>query len=280
MKHHLKRAALPALTCAVLVACALALVVTTHTQARTMAVTPPLGTASSFAVLGGQTVTNTGPTVLNGNLGVNPGGAITGFPPGLVHGATHKGDAVALQAQKDVKTAYNSAKGAPCAHDMTGVDLGGKTLVAGAFCFSSSAQLTGELTLSGPGVFIFQVGSTLTTASNASVLLIGGADPCDVFWQVGSSAAIGTDTHFTGNILALTSIAAQAGARFDGGLYARNGAVTLDNNIVSRASCTESTTPTPTTTPRGTPTTVPTKTPVVPPTKTPVPTITPEVGLG
>src|SRR5450759_5177158 len=118
-----------ALIAAVLLCCALALAFTLHptSQAEVMTVTPPLGTASSFAVLGGSTVTNTGPTVLNGNLGVDPGSAITGFPPGLVHGATHKGDAVALQAQKDVKTAYNSAAGAPCTHAMTGQDLGGKT---------------------------------------------------------------------------------------------------------------------------------------------------------
>jgi hypothetical protein len=198
---------------------------------------PGLGTAASFAVLGGRTVTNTGPSVLNGNLGVSPGSALTGFPPGTVHGAKHTADAVALQAQKDVKTAYNTAAGALCNHDITGVDLGGKSLTPGVYCFSSSAQLTGLLALDGAGVYIFQIGSKLTTASNAAVSLVHGADPCNVFWQIGSSATIGTNTAFIGNILALTSIAAQTGATFNGSLYARNGAVTLDDNTVSRSSC-------------------------------------------
>jgi hypothetical protein len=232
--------------------------------------TPPLGTASSFAVLGGSTVTNTGPSVLNGDLGVDPGTAITGFPPGTVHGATHKADAVALQAQSDVTTAYNTAAGQSCPHDLTGQDLGGKSLVAGVYCFSSSAQLTGHLTLSGNGVFIFQIGSKLTTGSNASV---SGAAPCNVFWQVGSSATVGTDTRFIGNILALTSIAAQTGATFNGSLYARNGEVTLDTNTITRSRCHESK---PTPTPTHTPTGVPTGTPI----NTPTPTPTPEVGLG
>jgi ice-binding like protein len=227
---------------------------------------PPLGTAASFAVLGATTVTNTGPTVLGGDLGVFPGSAITGFPPGLVIGATHKTDAVAQHAQSDVGVAYNSAKGAPCGHDMTGQDLGGKSLVAGVYCFSSSAQLTGHLTLSGSGVFIFQIGSKLTTGSNASV---SGVAPCNVFWQVGSSATVGTDSRFVGNILALMSIAAQTGATFDGSLYARNGAVTLDTNTVNRSQCEQSTpTPTPTHTPSGVPTGTPANTP------------TPENGLG
>jgi hypothetical protein len=254
-----------------------ALIMLSVTYAQSAITRPPLGTAGSFAVLGGSTVTNTGPSVLNGNLGVDPGSAITGFPPGIVHGATHKADAVALQAQKDVTLAYNAAVAAPCSHDMTGVDLGGKSLVSGVYCFSSSAQLTGKLTLSGPGVYIFQVGSTLTTGSNASVSLIHGADPCNVFWQIGSSATIGTDTQFVGNVLALTSISAQAGATFNGGLYARNGAVTLDNNTVSRARCTGST-PTPTPTPKKTPH-GPAKTPT-PPIVVPKVTPTAEVGLG
>jgi hypothetical protein len=224
-------------------------------QAQPTVTKPPLGTASSFAVLGGSTVTNTGPTVVNGDLGVSPGSAVTGFPPGIVNGATHKADAVALQAQKDVTTAYNTAASQSCPHNMTGVDLGGKSLVAGVYCFSSSAQLTGKLTLSGQGVFIFQVGSKLTTASNASVSLIGGANPCNIFWKVGSSATVGTNTNFVGNILALTSIAAQTGAKFNGSLYARNGAVTLDDNVFTRSQC-ATTTPTP----------VPTKFPGLPPT--------------
>jgi Ice-binding-like len=249
MKRYLKFA----FTSGALLCCVLALILATRSYAQDTITKPLLGTAGSFAVLGGSTVTNTGPTVVNGNLGVSPGSAITGFPPGTVHGVMHKADAVALQAQKDVTTAYNSAAGAPCSHDMTGVDLGNKSLVAGVYCFSSSAQLTGHLTLKGTGVFIFQVGSTLTTGSNASVSLLRGASPCNVFWQVGSSATVGTDTDFVGNILALTSITAKHGARFNGGLYARSGAVTLDTNTISRSSCGGGSTPTPKVSPTSTP---------------------------
>jgi len=205
---------------------------------------PSLGTAGSFSVLGGQTVTNTGPTTMSGDLGVNPGSAITGFPPGLQTppGATHAGDDVALQAQSDVTTAYDQLAGDPCAADMTGQDLGGKTLVAGTYCFSSEAQLTGTLVLDAQfdanAVFIFQIVSKLTTASNASVRLINGASPCNIFWQVGSSATIGTGTSFNGNILALTSIALQTGASLDGRALARNGEVTLDDNVIRSDLCT------------------------------------------
>lgn len=232
-------------------------------QAQPAVTKPPLGTASSFAVLGGSTVTNTGPTVVNGDLGVSPGSAVTGFPPGIVNGATHKADAVALQAQSDVTIAYNNAAGQPCTSVLTGQDLGGKALTSGVYCFSSSAQLTGQLTLDGQGnassVFIIQIKSKLTTASNASVSLLHGANPCNIFWQVGSSATVGTNTSFTGNILALTSISAMTGAKFNGSLYARNGAVTLDDNVITRSQCA-------TTTPTTTPTPVPTKFPGVPPT--------------
>ena len=135
---------------------------------------PSLGTAQSFAVLGGSTVTNTGPTIITGDLGVSPGTAVTGFPPGIVTGGTiHAADAVALQAQSDTTTAYNDLAGQACTIDLTGQDLGGLTLVPGVYCFSSSAQLTGALTLDAEGdpnaVWVFQIGSTLTTASNSSV---------------------------------------------------------------------------------------------------------------
>jgi len=140
------------------------------------ATTPLLGTAGTFAVLAGSTVTNTGPTTVSGDLGVSPGTAVTGFPPGLVSGVIHAGDAVATQAQTDVTTAYNNAAGQPCNVTLTGQDLGGQTLTPGVYCFASSAQLTGQLTLDDQGnpssVFIFQIGSTLTTASNASVVVI------------------------------------------------------------------------------------------------------------
>jgi len=195
-----------------------------------------LGTAQSFAVLGGSTVTNTGATTITGDLGVSPGSAITGFPPGTVIGGTiHAADAVAAQAQIDLATAYNVASLLPCFDDLTGQDLGGLALTSGVYCFSSSAQLTGTLNLVGAGLWIFQIGSTLTTASNSSVLGDFGQDcnGANVFWQVGSSATIGTNTQFVGNILALESITLNTGANVSGSALARNGAVTMDTNHVS-----------------------------------------------
>src|SRR6202140_1509471 len=191
---------------------------------------------SSFAVLGGSTVTNTAtPTTVTGNLGVSPGSAVTGFPPGIVTGGTiHAADAVAAQAQSDLTTTYVNLANEACSTDLTGQDLGGKTLTPGVYCFSTSAQLTGTLTLDAQGnanaVFIFQIGSTLTTASNSSVVLVNGAQNCNVFWQVGSSATLGTGTAFVGNILALTSITLTTGASASGRTLARNGAVTLDSD--------------------------------------------------
>ncbi|MDP2675205.1 MAG: ice-binding family protein [Dehalococcoidia bacterium] len=218
---------------------------------------PGLGSAASFAVLGGQTVTNTGPTTIFGDLGVSPGSAITGFPPGsLTAGATHAADAVALQAQSDVTIAYDDLAGQACTGDITGQDLGGQTLTEGVYCSTSSSQLTGALTLDAQGnadaVFIFKMVSTLTTASSSSVSVINGGTACNVFWQVGSSATLGTTTQFVGNILALTSIALQNNADVVGRALARNGEVTMDTNDVSIQGCPGApAAPTPT----GTPTT-------------------------
>jgi type VI secretion system secreted protein VgrG len=205
-------------------------------------VAPVLGTAQSFAVLGGSTVTNSGATTITGNLGVNPGLAVTGFPPGIVIGGTvHAGDALALQAQTDVTAAYGVLASEACNVDLSGKDLGGLTLTPGVYCFSSSAQLTGSLVLDAGGradaVFVFQMVSTLTTASNASVHVINGGGECGVFWQVGSSATLGTGTAFVGSILALTSISLTTGATVSGRALARNGAVTMDHNAVSVGSC-------------------------------------------
>jgi hypothetical protein len=204
-----------------------------------------LGTASGFTVLGGSTVTNTGPTVVTGNVGVSPGSSVTGFPPGIVVGGTiHAADAVAAQAQSDLTTAYNAAAGLPCGTDLTGQDLGGMTLTPGVYCFSTSAGLTGTVTLDfqgdGNALFVFQIGSTLTTASGSAVLRINtGATPCppNVFWQIGSSATLGTGSSFSGTIMALTSITMTTGADVSGGrTLARNGAVTLDTNDVTLCS--------------------------------------------
>ena len=202
---------------------------------------PLLGTASSFVVLGGSTVTSTGLSVLTGDLGVSPGTAITGFGPGIVNGTIHAGDPVAAQAQSDLTTAYNGLAGLPCGTSLTGQDLGGKTLAPGVYCFTSSAQLTGTLTLDAQGnpdaVFMFQIGSTLTTATNAAVVMINGGRDCNVFWQVGSSATLGTGTKFTGNIVALASITLTTGVSLSGRALARTGAVTMDTNTLTAGSC-------------------------------------------
>jgi hypothetical protein len=222
---------------------AIALLLSTASlQTVSAATAPSLGTAASFAVLGASTVTNTGPSVITGDLGLYPGSSITGFPPGIVNGTIHQTDAVAMQAQADALTAYNSLAGQPCSTILTGMDLGGKTLTAGVYCFSSSAQLTGTLTLDAQGnpnaVFIFQIGSTLTTASNSSVVMINSGVPCNVFFQVGSSATLGTGTLFLGNILALQSDTLTTNATVEPGrVFALHAAVTLDTNTISVAPC-------------------------------------------
>jgi len=215
--------------------------VTASFSAYATAINVDLGTADPFAVLAGSTVTNTGATTIHGSLGLWPGTAITGFPPGSVSGGTiHATDAVALQAQSDLTTAYNFAAGEACpaTNVLTGQDLGGLTLTPGVYCFGSSAQLTGKLTLNALGnpnaVFVFQIGSTLTTASSSSVVFTNAGQGDSVFWQVGSSATLGTTTSFQGNILALTSIALTTGADIGcGRALARNGAVTMETNNVS-----------------------------------------------
>ena len=235
-----------------------------------------LGTAQSFAVLAGSTVTNTGPSVIKGDLGVSPGTAVTGFPPGTVNGTIHSADAVAAQAQADTTTAYNDAAGRSPTSAIT-ADLGGRTLVAGVYR-GTTLGLTGTLTLDAQGdqsaVFVFQAGSTLITASNSGVALINGAQACNVFWQVGSSATLGTGTVFVGSILALTSVTADTGASVAGRLLARNGAVTLDSNTVTASACA---TPTPTSSASASSTASPSPTSTVTPTSTatPTPSLTP-----
>ncbi len=206
---------------------------------QAVATAPDLGTAGSFAVLGGSNVTNTGPTLVTGNLGVSPGSAVTGFPPGIVTGGTiHAADAVALQAQADATTAYGSLAGQACDVTYTlAEDIGGDTLAPGVHCFPSSAFITGALTLDAQGdpsaVWVFDIESTLITAPASSVLIINGGNACNVFWRVGSSATLDTTTDFKGNILALANIAVNTGATVSGRLLAQVEAVTMDTNTVA-----------------------------------------------
>lgn len=219
-----------------------------------------LGTAAAYSVLGGQTVTNTGPSTLGGNLGVSPGTAITGFPPGITAGATHAGDAAAAQAQSDLVIAYNDAAGRAPTASVAG-DLVGRTLTAGVYKSTGPLALSGTLTLDGQGdpnaVFVFQVASTLITASASHVVVLNGAQACHVFWQVGSSATLGTTSTFVGTIMALTSISVTTGTVVTGRALARNGQVSLDDNTFTTPTCDTNTTTTTTTAPT---TTTPTTT--------------------
>lgn len=207
-----------------------------------------LGAAGAYSVLGGQTVTNTGPTVLANDLGVSPGTSITGFPPGVSLGTTHTTDANAALAQNDLTTAYNDAASRQPTSVVSG-DLVGQTLVGGVYKSTSTLDLTGTLVLDGANdpssVWVFQVGSALTTGSASDVQLINGASSCNIYWQVGSSATLGTDSMFRGSIMALSSISLTTNATIDGRALARNGAVTLDNALVLDPNC-PSTAPLPT----------------------------------
>lgn len=235
-----------------------------------------LGRATSYAILGGTTVTNTGSSVINGDLGLSPGTAVTGFPPGQVNnGSSHIADGAAADAQTDLTTAYNDAAGRSTTGSIV-ADLGGQTLVPGVYA-GGALTLNGTLTLDAQGdpaaVFVFKASSSLTTGSASVVSLIGGANACNVFWQVTSSATLGSNSTFRGTILAMTSITATTGASVTGRLLARNGAVTLDTNNVSISACaaasttttssstTTSTSTSTTSTTAVTPTTVTTPTP-------------------
>ena len=200
----------------------------------------PLGTAAAFAVLAGTGITNTGPTVITGDIGTFPTTSETGTSSLVITGTNHAGDAVTQRAKTDLNNAYLVAagQGPPAAIP---ADLAGKRLLSGVYASASSIGLSGQLTLDAAGdpnaVFVFQAGSTLTTATASSVVLVNGAQPCNVFWKIGSSATLGTGTAFQGNVLALTSITLTTGATVKGRVLARNGAVTLDTNTISRATC-------------------------------------------
>lgn len=205
-----------------------------------------LGTADGFAVLAGSTITNTGPTTITGDVGLHPGDSVT------LNGDLHVADAVAEQAKVDLVTAYNDDDGQGPAGTVA-TELGGQTLTGGVYDSASGTfEITGTVTLDAEGdpdaVFIFQMASTLVTATNSTVNVINGANACNVFWQVGSSATLGTGTTFRGTILALTSITLTTGATVEGRVLARNGAVTMDTNTITQAACQSAIPPTTTTT--------------------------------
>ncbi len=197
-----------------------------------------LDTAASFSVLGGSTVTNTGSSVLDANLGVSPGSALPGFPPGLIGGSTHSNDAVAIQAQLDVTTAVNALLAVP-SFDVGTADLDGTTFLAGAYSSASSLLNTGTITLQGDAddVFIFTAVSTLTTGAGSTIVFVGDVQECNVFWRVGSSATLGAGSHMVGTVIASASVSATTGATIAGRLFAQVAAVTLQSNVFTAPTC-------------------------------------------
>lgn len=195
---------------------------------------PILGTAVTYGILAGSTVTCVTGGTINADVGVSPGSTTTGFPPCVITGSTNLANAAAAQAQLDLTTAYDYLVARPCGTVVTPADIGGRTLAPGVYCVASSLGVTGTVTLDGGGnanaVWVFQMGSTLTTGTGANIALIGGAQAKNVWWQVGSSATLGTGTTFRGNILALTTITLVDNATMLGRALARNGAVSLGTN--------------------------------------------------
>ena len=220
-----------------------------------------LGSAAAFAILAGTpAITNTGPTTVTGDVGIHPAAAVTGFPPGTVIGTIHAANAVALQAKSDLVIAYGDAASRAPATTLAGGTLGGLTLVGGVYSSGGATLgLTGTLTLDAQNdpstVWIFQATSDLITASSSTVSIVNGGQPCNVFWQVTSSATLGSSSSFAGTIMALTSITMNSGVTLRGRALARNGSVTLIDDTITRSTCALATTatPGPTTTPTLTP---------------------------
>jgi len=208
-----------------------------NSTAALAATAPNLATAKTFAILAYSAVTNIGPSVVTGDLGVSPLTAVTGFggaPNGTLVGTQHTGsDPVAVKAKVDLSTAFDSAASAPCDFDLSNQNLGGKTLIPGVYCLTTAPTITGTVTLSGNGVFIFQIGSTLVTAPNATIALTNGAQPCNVFWEVRSSATLDTATTFVGTIMAVAKIELHDTAQISGRALAENAEVTLINNKIT-----------------------------------------------
>jgi hypothetical protein len=209
------------------------------TTSGTVAVVPPtpLSGLETFAILAGSAVTNTGATMVTGDLGVSPGTAVTGFLPGIVNGTTYAGGPTAAQAQLALTTAYNEAAGRSLGAIGVAGNLGGRTLTPGVYKSTSSLEISsGDLTLDARGdgnaVFIFEMASTFITTTGRKVILAGGARAANIIWQVGSSATLGVNSVLKGSILAMASITVTTGASVEGRLLARTGAVTLDSNVV------------------------------------------------
>ena len=207
-------------------------------SARAATAAVSLGTAADFAVLAGSTITNTGPSAITGDVGLSPGTAITGLPSGQVNGTVHAADAVAAQAKSDLVAAYDDAAARPATATIP-VELGGTTRTPGVYeSPAGTFGITGTVTLDAQGdtnaVFIFKAASTLITASASSVNLVNGARASNVFWQVGSSATLGTYSILRGNVMALASITVTTGVTIDGRVLARTAAVTLDTDTISR----------------------------------------------
>lgn len=233
-RKALKLTLIAALVSAMLVALALA-------SSATAAQAPVnLRTADAFAILAGSAITNTGPSTINGDMGLAPGTSVTGFPPATLNGTAHITDAVASIAHNDLTTAYNDTAGRG---PVTAIpaDIGGLTLTEGVYGQASALGLTGAVRLDAQGdpnaVFIFQAGTSLTTASASTVQMINGAQACNVFWKVGSSATLGTTSTMVGNVMALSSITLNNAVTVQGRILARNGAVTLINDTITRVPC-------------------------------------------